>query len=210
MRYWGIILLGLTFASFFYFQAKIESIRQKKEDDAEKLLRTQFKMEMLVYTQDRTYSSSLNKRKKEEQEEDEHILGVKGFVFKVPCNTNNHANQATMAELILHLKSYYRVSVDHSTIQTFSFAWRKTSDNIFFLMLQIASQRLADQIPLVIRYHMLQEFASQLQREMLQLLQDKEKIESLVKEDCDVGTKRASLQSRLKRLTQARAYLVKF
>lgn len=77
-------------------------------------------------------------------------------------------------------------------------------------MLQIASQRLADQIPLVIRYHMLQEFAVQLQREMLQLMHDRENIESLLKEDCDVGNKRVTLQSRLKRLTQARAYLVKF
>ncbi|KAJ8352510.1 hypothetical protein SKAU_G00239880 [Synaphobranchus kaupii] len=37
-----------------------------------------------------------------------------------------------------------------------------------------ASQRLADQITLVILYHMLQESAIQLQREMLQMLQDKE------------------------------------
>lgn len=77
-------------------------------------------------------------------------------------------------------------------------------------MLQIASQRLADQIPLVIRYHMLQEFAVQLQRELLQLLQDRENSESMLKEDLDIGTKRGALQSRLKRLTQARAYLVKF
>lgn len=57
---------------------------------------------------------------------------------------------------------------------------------------------------------MLQEFAIQLQRELLQLLQDKENTESLLMEDSDVGIKRLSLQSRLKRLTQARAYLVKF
>lgn len=57
---------------------------------------------------------------------------------------------------------------------------------------------------------MLQEFAIQLQRELLQLLQDKESTESLLMEDSDVGTKRLALQSRLKRLTQARAYLVKF
>lgn len=77
-------------------------------------------------------------------------------------------------------------------------------------MLQIASQRLADQIPLVIRYHMLQEFATQLQRETLQLLQDRENTEYLLVEDLDVGTARVALQNRLHRLKQARAYLVKF
>lgn len=80
----------------------------------------------------------------------------------------------------------------------------------FFFLLQIASQRLADQIPLVIRYQMLQESAIQLQREMLQVLQDKENVEFLLKEDFDIGTKRAALQSRLKRLSQARTYLVEF
>lgn len=76
-------------------------------------------------------------------------------------------------------------------------------------MAQIASQRLADQIPLMIRYHMLQEFAIRLRREMLQLLQERD-FKFLLKEDCDVGTKRVNLQSRVKRLTQARSYLAKF
>ncbi|MEQ2208519.1 hypothetical protein XENOCAPTIV_004096, partial [Xenoophorus captivus] len=75
---------------------------------------------------------------------------------------------------------------------------------------QIAGIRLADQIPLVIRYEMLQQSAMQLQREMLQMLQDKENVDFLLKEDYDTGTKRAALQSRMKRLTEARSYLVEF
>lgn len=63
---------------------------------------------------------------------------------------------------------------------------------------------------MIIRYQMLQESAVQLQREMLQMLQDKENMELLLKEDFDIGSKRATLQSRLKRLLQARAYLVEF
>ena len=63
---------------------------------------------------------------------------------------------------------------------------------------------------MVIRYQMLQESAVQLQREMLQVLQDKENMEFLLKEDFDTGSKRAALQSRLKRLQRARAYLVEF
>uniref|UniRef100_A0A8C6V0J1 Interferon-induced GTP-binding protein Mx n=1 Tax=Neogobius melanostomus TaxID=47308 RepID=A0A8C6V0J1_9GOBI len=154
----------------------IESIRQEKETTAEGMLRTQFKMEMIVYTQDRTYSNSLSERKQEEDEEEE----------RRPKHHKNRSivyymdNRATLTELMLHLKSYY----------------------------QIASQRLADQIPMVIRYQMLQELAVDLQRQMLQMLQDKDNVEVLLKEDYDIGTKRAALQSRHKRLLKARAYLM--
>lgn len=100
--------------------------------------------------------------------------------------------------------------LQHTIKYFLSFSRRKISDNFFSLIFQIASQRLADQIPLVIRYHMLQEFAIQLQRAMFQLLQDKENVEYLLVEDPEVGTQRLALQNRFKRLKQARAYLVKF
>uniref|UniRef100_A0A7N8X9Z5 Interferon-induced GTP-binding protein Mx n=1 Tax=Mastacembelus armatus TaxID=205130 RepID=A0A7N8X9Z5_9TELE len=167
-------------------KAKIEAIKQEKEATAESTLRTQFRMEMLVYSQDKTYSSSLSDRKKEESEEendDEDHYKQNGIAFSlhrsIVYNTDNHA---TLKELMLHLKSYYK----------------------------IASQRLADQVPLVIRYQMLQESAMQLQREMLQMLQDKDNVEFLLKEDSDIGSKRAALQSRLKRLMKAREFLVNF
>nr|Q6PW23.1 RecName: Full=Interferon-induced GTP-binding protein Mx; AltName: Full=Interferon-inducible Mx protein [Epinephelus coioides]AAS82739.1 interferon-inducible Mx protein [Epinephelus coioides] len=161
-------------------KAKIEAIKQEKESTAESMLRTQFKMELIVYTQDRTYSNSLSDRKREEDEEEDTR---KGPVFaKQRSIVYRMDNHATLQELMLHIKSYYK----------------------------IASQRLADQIPLVIRYQMLQESAAQLQREMLQMLQDKENMDFLLKEDCDIGSKRAGLQSRLKRLMKARAYLVEF
>ncbi|KAM4587557.1 interferon-induced GTP-binding protein Mx isoform 2-T2 [Odontesthes bonariensis] len=155
-------------------KAKIESIKQEKESTAESLLRTQFKMELLVYSQDQTYSVSLSDRKREEQDGEDTSSETSLFY--------SNDNHATLQELMLHLKSYYK----------------------------IAGQRLADQIPLVIRYEMLQESAVQLLREMLQMLQDKENLEFLLKEDFDICNKRAALQSRLKRLMQARAYLVEF
>ncbi|XP_017285434.1 interferon-induced GTP-binding protein Mx [Kryptolebias marmoratus] len=156
-------------------KGKIEAIKQQKETTAETTLRTQFKMELLVYSQDKTYSNSLTENKKEDMEDDRVSYTERSIVF---C----HDNHATLQELMVHLKSYYK----------------------------IAGMRLADQIPLVIRFEMLQESAFQLQREMLQMLQDKENVESLLKEDYDIGSKRAALQSRLKRLLQARAYLVEF
>uniref|UniRef100_A0A672ZBC3 Interferon-induced GTP-binding protein Mx n=1 Tax=Sphaeramia orbicularis TaxID=375764 RepID=A0A672ZBC3_9TELE len=164
------------------FQAKIESIKQEKESTAEVTLRTQFKMELIVYTQDRTYSNSLSERKREEEDYEEMQLAKPFRLKKAQSIVFCEDSKATIQELMLHIKSYYR----------------------------IASLRLADQIPLVIRYQMLQEMATDLQREMLQMLQDKGDLELLLKEDFDIGSKRAALQSRHKRLVQARAYLVKF
>uniref|UniRef100_A0A8C8HUW9 Uncharacterized protein n=1 Tax=Oncorhynchus tshawytscha TaxID=74940 RepID=A0A8C8HUW9_ONCTS len=160
----------------FNMGTKIEAIKQVNESTAESMLRTQFKMEMIVYTQDSTYSHSLSERKREE-EDDRPLPNNKkrSTIF----STDNHA---TLQEMMLHLKSYYGIS----------------------------SQRLADQIPMVIRYLVLQESASQLQREMLQMLQEKDNIEQLLKEDFDIGSKRAALQNKLKRLMKARSYLVEF
>nr|XP_020488753.1 interferon-induced GTP-binding protein Mx-like [Labrus bergylta] len=165
------VFVQLAMSSFAGFpnlaktaKAKIEAIKQGKESTAESFLRTQFKMELLVYSQDKTYSCSLSDSKKEENEDIDEIaipkhpqpFGYQSVVYQ----TDNHA---TLQELMLHLKSYYK----------------------------IASQRLADQIPMVIRYQMLQESAVQLQREMLQVLQEKKNLEFLLKEDADIGSKRA-------------------
>ncbi|XP_029287526.1 interferon-induced GTP-binding protein Mx-like isoform X2 [Cottoperca gobio] len=180
------VFIQLAHSSFIGFpnlikiaKTKIEAIKQEKESTAESMLRTQFKMELIVYSQDRTYSSSLSVRKREKNEEEEDELKVSNEERSIVYCMDNYA---TLQELMLHIKSYYK----------------------------IAGQRLADQIPLVIRYQMLQESAAQLQREMLLLLQDKENMEFLLKEDCDIGSKRMNLQSRLKRLMKARAYLVEF
>ncbi|MED6237226.1 hypothetical protein ATANTOWER_021026 [Ataeniobius toweri] len=81
----------------------------------------------------------------------------------------------------------------------------------FFLCIpQIAGQRLADQIPLVIQYQMLQESAVQLQREMLQMLQDKEKMELLLQEDGGIKDHRILLHNSIKRLSKARILLSEF
>ncbi|XP_071393378.1 interferon-induced GTP-binding protein Mx [Centroberyx affinis] len=179
-----IQLANVSFIGFPHLmkaaKSKIEAIKQEKESTAESMLRTQFKMELIVYTQDSTYSSSLSQRKKEEEDDEGEMMSVKYHDKRSTVYSMD--NHATLQEMMLHLKSYYN----------------------------IASQRLADQIPLVIRYLMLQETATQLQREMLQMLQDKENMEFLLKEDFDIGSKRAALQSRLKRLMQARCYLVEF
>lgn len=99
--------------------------------------------------------------------------------------------------LIAHVFVYvFLISFNHVSLLT--------------LVPQIASQRLADQIPLLIRYQMLQECTRQLQREMMQMLQDRDKIQLLLLEDSAIQTKREHLQSRLERLNKARVLLNEF
>uniref|UniRef100_A0A8C1IYT5 Uncharacterized protein n=2 Tax=Cyprinus carpio TaxID=7962 RepID=A0A8C1IYT5_CYPCA len=163
-------------------KTKIEAIKQDKERLAESMLRTQFKMELIVYSQDGTYSQSL-KHAKDKLEEAENVKLAfkpkKSSIVSVDVDTGNHA---TLREMRLHLESYY----------------------------MIASKRLADQIPMVIRYLLLQEAALELQRNMLQLLHDKDGIDNLLKEDSDIGQKRENLLKRQKRLMKARSLLVTF
>ncbi|KAK7916732.1 hypothetical protein WMY93_012493 [Mugilogobius chulae] len=128
-------------------KSHIELLGQNMETIAEAMLRTQFKMEMVVFTQDKTYRKILK------PEYDRHIEN-KWFRNIMDHNT-------FIRELLLHITTYY----------------------------QIASQRLADQIPIVIRYQMLQELASELQKHMLQILQEKDQIESLLKEDQTLARK---------------------
>lgn len=158
-------------------KTQIEAIKQDKECLAESMLKTQFKMELIVYSQDGTYSQSL-KHAKDKQEEEENFK-FQSKPMSVDIGTDNHA---TLREMQLHLESYY----------------------------MIASKRLADQIPMVIRYLLLQEAALELQRNMLQLLHDKDGIDNLLKEDFDIGQKRENLLKRQKRLMKARSLLVTF
>ncbi|XP_054640115.1 interferon-induced GTP-binding protein Mx-like [Dunckerocampus dactyliophorus] len=174
------VFMQLAHSSFSGFphllkttKAKIEAIKQEKESTAETMLRSQFKMELMVYSQDRTYSNTYNDNKSHECKEEY----PEEYVEDDPLDC-----YVTLQQLKLHLRSYYK----------------------------IASQRLADQIPLVIRYQMLQESAVQLQREMLQVLQDKDNLDLLLKEDPDIALKRSTLQSRHQRLMKAHAYLVEF
>lgn len=86
----------------FIFQIKIETIRKEREEAAESLLRTQFKIESIIYTQDSTYSQMLGKRKREEEA---------SYTGRNNSNVNNDDKKATLKEMVKHLKSYYQVSV---------------------------------------------------------------------------------------------------
>ncbi|XP_047659628.1 interferon-induced GTP-binding protein Mx1-like [Tachysurus fulvidraco] len=177
-----IELAQLSFSAFPNLlktaKTTIENIKQVKESEAESLLRIQFKMELMICTQDSIYKDTLYKIQEGEAEREK---------FGVPCpdshNLTDHTDsEASVEELMRHLRSYYMIS----------------------------TKRLADQVPLVIRYMMVQESAVQLEREMIQLIQGEVNIDELLKEDHDIITKRNNLKSRQKQLTDALSFLTTF
>uniref|UniRef100_A0A3P9DMC9 Interferon-induced GTP-binding protein Mx n=1 Tax=Maylandia zebra TaxID=106582 RepID=A0A3P9DMC9_9CICH len=137
----------------------IETIRNEREEEAKSILGMQFKMEMLVYTQDSKY-----------------ITEIRNGISKYG---QLYFGGMTSKEMMRHFEAYYN----------------------------IAGQRLADQIPLVIRYQMLQEFASELQSKMLDAFLDKERKEYLLQEDSGTKNKREDLKMRLERLSRAHILL---
>lgn len=65
-------------------------------------MRTQFKMEKIVYTQDSTYGHSLQEEKGEEAEEENN--DVDEYLVQ------RQNTETTLREMARHLRSYYRVS----------------------------------------------------------------------------------------------------
>ncbi|CAI5688589.1 unnamed protein product [Oreochromis niloticus] len=140
----------------------IETIRNEREEEAKYILGMQFKMEMVVYTQDSIYITEIRNE-----------IAKKGQLY---------FGGMTSKEMMRHFEVYFN----------------------------IAGQRLADQIPLLIRYQMLQEFASELQSKMLDTFTDKERKEYLLQEDGGTKNKREDLKMRLERLTRAHILLSDF
>uniref|UniRef100_A0A8D0KNY6 MX dynamin like GTPase 1 n=1 Tax=Salvator merianae TaxID=96440 RepID=A0A8D0KNY6_SALMN len=77
-------------------------------------------------------------------------------------------------------------------------------------LFQSAGSRLSCQIPLIIQFYILKKYGDKLQSEMLQLLQEREKLNSLLQERKDAAEQRKFLSDRIDRLTQARQHLAKF
>nr|WLR81518.1 interferon-induced GTP-binding protein Mx3 [Andrias davidianus] len=157
---------------------KIEDMRQKQEEEAEYMIRTQFKMEQLVHSQDKLYCVDLQKISQEvaqtnaESEFHFHVVSLP------PINTS----QLSIKEMSRYLQAYFMG----------------------------ATSRLANQIPMIIRFYILQEYADKLQNEMLKFLQDKEQYDLLLQENIDLSSKRIRLRERIERLNQAHQHLEKF
>ncbi|KAG9470067.1 hypothetical protein GDO78_018973, partial [Eleutherodactylus coqui] len=73
-----------------------------------------------------------------------------------------------------------------------------------------ASARLLNQIPMIILHYMLHQFADKLQTDIMLLLQDKERLSTLLMEKNDLVSERQNLKDRIKRLRGAQQRLAKF
>ncbi|XP_065278695.1 interferon-induced GTP-binding protein Mx2-like [Emys orbicularis] len=158
---------------------KIEDIRDKQAEEAETMIRVQFKMEQLVYCQDNVYSEDLKVIREETPKEAANSLNPASLSFNfgtVP--TQNHS---AIMEMGYHLAAYFNS----------------------------AGKRLSSQIPLIIQFYILQDFGDKLQNSMLQLLQEKEKLSFFLQEQKDAADQRHFLSGRIHRLTQARLRLIK-
>ncbi|XP_060732039.1 interferon-induced GTP-binding protein Mx-like [Tachysurus vachellii] len=74
---------------------------------------------------------------------------------------------------------------------------------------QITSNRLANQVPLIVQYHVLDQYFSQLQTAMLSMIGGQNAMK-LIREDSGVAQRRRSLKDRLERLRTARQLIAKF
>ncbi|KAJ8246754.1 hypothetical protein GJAV_G00255030 [Gymnothorax javanicus] len=74
---------------------------------------------------------------------------------------------------------------------------------------EIVTQRLADQVPMLIRFFLLKESAGMLCREMLNLM-DEANVNEILSEETGLSRKRIEMQNRLERLTLAQRKISKF
>ncbi|XP_072542457.1 interferon-induced GTP-binding protein Mx-like isoform X2 [Salminus brasiliensis] len=73
----------------------------------------------------------------------------------------------------------------------------------------ITSDRLANQVPLIVQYHVLHQYIAQLQTAMLAIIGEKDAVK-LIQEDSDLARRRVLARERLERLRRARQVLSKF
>ncbi|CAM2096884.1 interferon-induced GTP-binding protein Mx1 [Caretta caretta] len=159
---------------------KIEDIRDKQAQEAETMIRVQFKMEQLVYCQDNVYSQDLKVIREETPKEAANSLKPASSVLNLgTVPTQNHS---AIKEMAYHLAAYF----------------------------SSAGKRLSSQIPLIIQFYILQDFGDKLQNSILQLLQEKEKMNFFLQERKDTADRRQFLSGRIDRLTRARFCLIKF
>ncbi|XP_025071197.1 interferon-induced GTP-binding protein Mx1-like [Alligator sinensis] len=153
-------------------KSSIEDLKQTQEEAAENMIQTQFKMERIVYCQDRLYSGALEEARKLPQ-------SVQCFHLSYSLDS---PKRYSINEMTYHLTAYFKG----------------------------AGNRLSTQIPLIIRSYVLEDYGEKLQNAMMQLLQDKDQFNILLKERKDRSSDRTNLKESIKRLREAQQRLAKF
>ncbi|KAG7477844.1 hypothetical protein MATL_G00073850 [Megalops atlanticus] len=145
---------------------KSGQIQQAQKAYSAELIKTLFKMEEMVYTQDGTYSYKMDELKAQDDD-----------------NTRGQGRRRNeLSDLMKQVKTY----------------------------LKISSGRLADMVPMSLRFHVLLETGAQLQTEMLLVLHDTEGLERMAEEKEETAEHRRRLVERQNRLKRAKEQLLKF
>ncbi|XP_062390062.1 interferon-induced GTP-binding protein Mx-like isoform X1 [Sardina pilchardus] len=149
----------------------LEDLREQEFERAEERLKSQFKMERIIYSQDGLYSRHLDAVKARQQSTESTNLPALHAVQPV---------NADIREMAQHLTAYY----------------------------MITSDRLANQVPLIVLYHMLEQYTVNVKAAMSGMIRHKD-ADSFVQEKGDIARKRTYLSGRIERLKKARQVLAK-
>ncbi|KAM4700046.1 interferon-induced GTP-binding protein Mx2-like [Discoglossus pictus] len=162
-------------------KSKIENIGEEQEQEAEKSITTQFKMEDVIYCQDSLYVGSLKEAREAAAAAAAAVpIAVSFYPQTVPSSKD--VQQISLEELSYHVKAY----------------------------LKETSKRLSNQIPLIIQYYILQGLAERIENDMMFLLQDKERMDELLEEKPELTRQRKGLKDQIKRLNAAHQCLYEF
>uniref|UniRef100_A0A8C6HPF0 Interferon-induced GTP-binding protein Mx1 n=1 Tax=Mus spicilegus TaxID=10103 RepID=A0A8C6HPF0_MUSSI len=161
-------------------KSKIKEIRLNQEKEAENLIRLHFQMEQIVYCQDQVYKETLKTIREKEVEKEKTKALINPATFQ--NNSQFPQKELTTTEMTQHLKAYY----------------------------QECRRNIGRQIPLIIQYFILKTFGEEIEKMMLQLLQDTDKGNWFLEEQSDTREKKKFLKRRLLRLDEARQKLAKF
>ncbi|KAM5180806.1 interferon-induced GTP-binding protein Mx3-like [Mantella aurantiaca] len=213
-------------------QGIIDNVCSMQQKEAEKAIRTQFKFEKIIYCQDTLYGETLKKAREETRKKSrEGTTEETREMATEPSLSENHLFFASpiWGQQIAKPKkplSKARGARDATKLSFggnlfFSFGspvvqgdQLQLSVNEMSLHIQsyfkTATARLTNQIPLIIQHYALFELAQQLQVQMMELIQDKAKLNVLLMEKCDMSIKRKTLEDKIKRLKAAQERLREF
>ncbi|XP_006886828.1 PREDICTED: interferon-induced GTP-binding protein Mx2 [Elephantulus edwardii] len=167
-------------------QNMIEELKMKEIKTAEELVQLQFKMELQVFCQDQIYSKILKKVREEifnPLGNPPQMLPARRLdLFDTSANNSPNPSNSSITEISIHLNAYF--------LET--------------------SKRLANQIPIIIQYFLLQDNGDCLQKSIMQLLQVKDHYTWLLEEQKETATRRKFLKEKIYRLSQARHTLNHF
>ncbi|XP_004697376.2 interferon-induced GTP-binding protein Mx2 [Echinops telfairi] len=167
-------------------QKLIETVKVQQAQSAENVIQLQFRMEQLVFCQDRIYSKVLKKARVEMfqlldgQPQQLHLR--KPDPVDICAKESPPSSNSSITEIGVHLNAYFMET----------------------------SARLGNQIPIIIQFFLLQENGNCLQKSMMQILQEKEHYSWILEEQRETSDKRRFLKERIFRLTQARRTLSQF